>query len=370
MADFTLSPSMNLPIPTVGVDGGPDYAFNINNSLTLVDGHNHSSGQGVQIQPAGLNINSDLTFLGNNAIALRTVRFQPQVSTPNAPSDIGCIYGVGVDVYITDGAGNVIRVTQNGALAGASGTISNLTSPASAAYSAPTFIFQSNTNVPANLDAGSIIIRNVIANSNGITLSAPSSLASNYSLTLPLLPSQLSYMTINTGGSMGSQSADQIGQAMTSVGANNIANVRTRAVNSTAPLGGIAIAPNNSGNFTTASTTPVLVANQGVILTTAGRPVSLNLNGAVSNSFIAVSNSGSVASMVLTIHRNGNPLIAFALSAQQSTSGITTIAVPPASFNFTDLAPAGTNTYEIFVNASGSGDNVTVSGISLMAYEI
>ena len=35
---FTNSPNMNLPIPTVGGEPGPNYATDVNSSLTLVDG--------------------------------------------------------------------------------------------------------------------------------------------------------------------------------------------------------------------------------------------------------------------------------------------------------------------------------------------
>jgi len=37
MANFILSPQMSLPVPVVGIDSGPDYAFNINSSLSLID---------------------------------------------------------------------------------------------------------------------------------------------------------------------------------------------------------------------------------------------------------------------------------------------------------------------------------------------
>ena len=59
MADFTLSPNMSMPVPTVAVAPGPGWATNLDASLIHIDSHNHSSGQGVQITPAGININTD-----------------------------------------------------------------------------------------------------------------------------------------------------------------------------------------------------------------------------------------------------------------------------------------------------------------------
>ena len=87
------SPLMNLPIPAVGLTIGPQYGVDVNSCLTIIDGHNHAPGSGTQINPDGLDINADLTFQGNNATALRTVRFTPQTSVSGV-LDTGCIYAL------------------------------------------------------------------------------------------------------------------------------------------------------------------------------------------------------------------------------------------------------------------------------------
>jgi hypothetical protein len=203
MANVSLSPNMNMPIPVVGVDPGPDWALNIDSCLTILDGHNHSLGTGVQITPSGINISSDLTFNNNNATTLRSVRFTPQGSALSTGADIGCIYEVGVDLYYNDGSGNQIRITQGGSVTGSSGTITGLPSgTASAAYSAGTFIFQSATNTPANIDGGSITIRNDTANANGVTLTPVNALASGYTLVLPTLPPVQSIMALDPSGNI------------------------------------------------------------------------------------------------------------------------------------------------------------------------
>lgn len=367
MANFVLSPSMSLPIPVIGVDPGPDYASNLNNSLTIVDGHDHSAGYGVQISPSGININSDLPFGGHNAINLRTVRLQPLTQSPSGAADVGAIFELGVDLYYIDGASNVIRLTQNGSISAAAGNIANLTSPASAAYSSltSTFVFESGANIAANIDGGSLVLRPLTANSAGVTLSPPAVVASAYSLILPTLPSQLSSLTLDSSGNLAPVTFDQVGQAMTSVGANAIANTRTRAVNSTAPLGGIALAPNNSGNVSITSSTPILLPNQGVILTCGGNPISLNILGAIQGSAIQIV-GGPPAQLIFAIHRNGSILISFNLALNSSGSNF--LQVPPGAFNFVDFAPAGVNTYELFASVtSGTGG---ILSIQLMAYEI
>ncbi len=201
---LTVSPNMNLQIPGVGTEAGPTYATDINSSLSIIDQHDHSVGKGVQVNPAGILINADLPMNSNNLTLVRTVRFAPQGADPSLPSDLGILYVVGVDIYYRDVAGNVIRITQSGSVAGSTGTITGLPSgTASAAFSAGTFIFQAATLTGANIDGASYILRNNIASSFGLTLQPPNAMAADYSITLPVLPVTTSFVTIDTSGNMG-----------------------------------------------------------------------------------------------------------------------------------------------------------------------
>lgn len=212
MANDTTSPNMGLTVPTVGVDPGPDWASSINADLSVIDGHNHSPGSGVQVNPTGLDINSDLPFGGNNATLLRSVRFSPQASPLALTTDIGCIYESGVDLFYNDGNGNQVRITQNGSVAGSTGSISGLTPPASASYVSlsQTFVWQSGVNTPANTDTASVILRNLTANSKGLTLSPPNAMSSNYSIVLPSLPAATSLLNIDSSGNMGITSMNSL----------------------------------------------------------------------------------------------------------------------------------------------------------------
>ena len=213
MADYSISPNMNLPVPTVGIAPGPGWATNIDASLGIIDSHNHSSGQGVQINPNGININSDLLFGNNNATVVRSVNFNAQTSTLSLSTDIGCIYVSGVDLYYNDENGNVIRITQSGSVSGSSGTITGLPSgTASAAYSAGTFTFQAATSTPATISVGPLILANSIANSKNITLSPNSSIAANYNFTFPAaLPAALNYTTLDNSGNFSFNSSGATG---------------------------------------------------------------------------------------------------------------------------------------------------------------
>lgn len=201
----TLTPNMTLILPTVGLELAPTWAQDLNTSLSLVDQHNHTPGSGVPIPPAGLNINSDLDFQNTNILSPRSIRFNPQGSPISDPEDLNASYVAGVDLYYNDGNGNQIRLTQSGSIAAAAGNITNLVSPASVTYVSlsKTFVFQSDVNKPANLDGGSLTIREVATSANGITLSSPAALSAGYTLTLPSAPpASQSFVTLDNSGNI------------------------------------------------------------------------------------------------------------------------------------------------------------------------
>ncbi len=204
MADTVPSPNMNMPVPVVGVDAGPDWANNVNACLSILDSHNHSPGQGVQITPSGININADLPMGNNNLTTARSVRFTSQGSPLATASDIGCIYESGVDLYYNDGVGNQVRITQSGAVTGATGTITGLPSgTASASFAAGTFTFQSATNTPASMAVGPLIIGSASVSPKTTTIASNVSQPANYALTLPLaLPAVTSFLSVDNAGNM------------------------------------------------------------------------------------------------------------------------------------------------------------------------
>ncbi len=206
MSDYNLSANMSLPIPTPLEDSGPDYALNLNASLVIIDSHDHTPGNGVQLTPDSLNINAELPFGNNDATELRTVRFQAQSSVPAVNPDLLCLYAVGADLYYNDANGNAIRMTQSGAVAGAAGTITGLPSgTASASYSAGSgkFVFQSASLTGADIDGASIIIREKVASGKAVTLNAPAGLAADYDLNFPAaLPIATKFMSLDASGNI------------------------------------------------------------------------------------------------------------------------------------------------------------------------
>lgn len=117
----TTTPDMGLVLPDVNITIGPTWATLLNAALTVIDQHNHSSGEGVQINPNGININSDLAFNQHNATLARTYRMYPWTTAdPVTPvigvTDLCCIYALNKELYYGDGAGNQVQITSNGAI--------------------------------------------------------------------------------------------------------------------------------------------------------------------------------------------------------------------------------------------------------------
>lgn len=360
---YITSPNMSLQIPGVGLEPGPQYATDVNNSLTIIDSHNHTPGSGVLVPVSGLSILIDFPLNDNNLTLARTIRFQPQTSTPSGAQDLGCLYEGGVDLYYIDGNGNQIRMTESGSIVGAAGTITGLPSgTASASYSAGTFVFQSATATAANIDGGSYILRDSTASSYGLTL-APPTLSSNYSITLPLLPVSTEVVIMDPTGIMGTVTYDGVGQNMSSVGANAVANSRTRAIGSA--VGDIDVTP-SSGVFSITSTSPTVITNQLASLVTSGRPVMVMFTGdALSPSYLSVS-AGNTLTISISNTTTNTLVYETILQAQGS------IAQVPLSISAIDLSVAGSAGgygYEVSASVTSGGTGLVVNARTFL-YEL
>lgn len=362
----TLTPNMSLVVPGVGTESGPAYATEINGDLSILDGHNHSSGSGVQITPSGLNINANLSIGNNVLLNVGAVNLEAQTSTPSYNASI---YSEGVDLYYLDGSGNTIRLTEGGSIVGTAGSIGGLPSgTASVFFSSSTYVFQSATNVPANLDSASIILRNPTLNSFGVTLSPPNSLGANYSLTLPSIPAQTNVMTIDSSGNMGSITYDQVGEGMTatgadaigesmdSTGANAVANSRTRTIGTSVGLGGVVITA-SSGTFAGSGN----ITNLAGTIVTSGRPVYVAIQPDGSGQPMSTLNAENSC---LTIYRDGNSVATWGL-----------LGVQPVGIHYAliDNVGAGTHSYIAAITQyPGSSGSVVgqVDYAALTAYEI
>lgn len=266
-----VTPNMNLPVPVVGQEAGPQYATDIDSCFSLIDQHNHTPGSGVMIPTGALNINADLPMNNNRLLGIKSSVFSPQgAPLPGSSPDLGALYVSGADLYYNDGAGNQIRITQGGNVVGPTGSITGLTPPASASYSSGsgTFTWQSNINTAAKMDNGPITIRKTSVSSFGTTVNPPSVLSADYSLQLPPDNSTgvNSFVTMDTSNNL------SVGPA--------VANGITR--NNLAPVGQQVSA--SSGTYSTqVSGGYNPITNLSVTITTTGRPVIVILQGEAGN---------------------------------------------------------------------------------------
>lgn len=381
MADTTISTNMNLPIPIVGQDPGPTWAQDINACLTLVDLHNHTSGAGVPIPTSGLTIDADLAINNFNITLIKSARFTVQSAALAGGSDLGCLYVTGVDLYFNDVNGNHIQLTQSGGVAGSPGTISNLVSPASASYNvgAVTFVWQSNTTTPANTDCGSVILRNISASSKGLTLSPPSSMAADYTLTLPALPASQKMVTCDASGNLSAawapdNSSIEVSSNVFQVKAGGVteAMLAPRTTGTTVAAGGVALSADVSS--TASSTSLAAISGLSVTITTTGRPVIVMMTSSTSGSNASIGLTGPVGSPlavsgIIEFVRGATGLGRTQMYMAGGTSN-TQMLVPPSSFMVIDPVAAGTYTYIVKGAVGAAGNLLVFTFVRLMVYEM
>ena len=123
---------------TVAVTPAPDWGTNLNTSLDAIDAHDHTSNKGVRITPSAMNINATLEFNDNAQTEIKQSAFQNQSSQPT--DQLRALYAFGGELYYRDASGNQVQLTTGGSV-NAGGSITNLSSPASANYVAASDIF-------------------------------------------------------------------------------------------------------------------------------------------------------------------------------------------------------------------------------------
>lgn len=343
------STNMNLPIPVVGTTEAPDWATLTVSCFNLIDAHDHTTGNGVPITSGAININADLSFNDvYNLTGLRTTRFKTQGAPLSGGTDIGCIYVVNADMYYNDTAGNQVRITQGGGVAGSPGSITNLAAPASASWVSATskFVWQADASTSADMDFGSWIARNDTASSFALTVQPPT-LAGNSTITLPLAPSgSTKIMAMSTSGVI---TAPYTVDGSTITIAANIIGVPTGGITTTQ----IASATILTGNIA-AST--ILGANIAATTIAASNIVNGTLTGTQMASDINLPGSNVEAGSLKVITSSTNASTGLKVIRGYVTSNGTVIT---AGEGFS-TSRTGTGTYPItFTSAFASTPVIT-----------
>lgn len=377
---MSTTPNMSLLLPIPTITPGPTYASENNDAFEVIDAHDHTSGKGVPVPANGININNDLPFNGFNASVLRATQFQSQGSPLTLPSDLSMLYVQNGNLFYVNQIGQQVQITSGAALDATSiGGIGGdyATSTALLFYTSldRTFTFWSNTNVPANIDAGAITIREITTSPNGITIQSPLSLPASYSLTLPsALPGGTTFLTLDNAGNIIPAPSVSGGITNSYLAANSVDTPQLVDGSVTeAKLGpaNYVIGTPVSGNY------PNLpfptVGNTGITatLTTHGRPVLVQLIVAPigTEAFMSSDTPGDTWHIYLNIDT-------FVTNNQYryllTSDGVTGVAPPPSSMNW--LVPglsAGSHTFTLYYNYSnGSAASWTVANIALSVIEL
>lgn len=105
---------LTLPTPTVTL--GPEWATDLNTAFTVVDYHNHTSGQGAQIPTSGLNLNANLSFNSFRATFLEALQLVSGSSALTGVTNASLIQVVNGDLYYTNGSGVSVQITSGGSV--------------------------------------------------------------------------------------------------------------------------------------------------------------------------------------------------------------------------------------------------------------
>ena len=364
-------PSMGLLGIRIGLDTGLTIETNTNSNWAAVDGHDHTSGKGVQVPTSGLNINADLPFNGNNATLLRSSRYSPQTAALSLPTDLGCVYVAGVDLYYNDVNGTQIQLTAGGSVNATSSGISDGTATASFTGSGPyVLVVDTDVATPADIQVGSVLLGNNVANSNFLKLSPPAAMPADFTLTLPSLPGATSFVTLDTSGNFGASIPTSGGIGTTNLAAGAVTSAKIAAGTIVQSNMGILnpTAASPVSNGTTNSTTPVVVSGLARTITTSGGAVLVTFSG-----FNVNYSTGGVAADsdfgIFGIYMDG---VLQQTAAMSTTANI--INIPASSFN-TLIGPvsAGSHTFSVrisVINGSGGSIGINVSNVTMRATEI
>lgn len=285
---MSTTPNMNLTLPTVSQTTGPSWASQINTAFSTIDSHSHTTGNGVAITTAALDIDDDLSFGQNAALNLSSVGLVNQVSTPSSLR----LYVTGDDLWYSYDGITPVQITTGGSIAGATGNISGMSPPAAVIFDSGTGTFTFWSNQPLNQQATLVSAQlrlRASAVANPVTIAASAS-GSTYTLTLPdAPPGSAGLVGFSSGGALSAVTPNStltITSSSITVATNGITPTQLDAFAvTTAKIANNAVtqakmetkSPTSSGLITftiTATTAWTFVTNSSLsINAVAGRPV-------------------------------------------------------------------------------------------------
>src|ERR1035437_4897922 len=115
MTTTTTTTYMSLVLPNVGQELEPTASTDNNAAFTAVDSHDHSSGKGVKVPVAGIDINGDLDLNQFNLIQTRGVKFKNNISNLSG-TETNIFYDKAGDIWWNNSAGTAVQITAGASL--------------------------------------------------------------------------------------------------------------------------------------------------------------------------------------------------------------------------------------------------------------
>lgn len=246
---MTTLPNMSLVLPTRGAPGSGAWADTLDSDLTLTDAHDHSSGKGVRVPSAGLNINADISFASLYAPKnLHRAQFSEIAGGALSGSHNLSLFvsdGTGGltahELYFRTSAGNFIKFTSGSSL-----NVSAFTGGIGGDYTAVSALvdfddankqyrFRSGggTNFARVTSGGLRLIEFGTSETLFVGQIAPAGLAASYTMTWPTaLPGSAQIAQIDSGGQV--SFSNTIGQAVTFSAATTFSALATLNAGATA----------------------------------------------------------------------------------------------------------------------------------------
>ena len=125
MANTRTTTNMGMVLPLVGIEVGPTWATEQDTAMDQIDAHDHSSGKGVKVTPAGLNISADLAFASNRASGLHSSQYASLTVAATGTLDLGSLQNVAGNLWWVNTSGTGVQITSGGSL-NSSALVSNL----------------------------------------------------------------------------------------------------------------------------------------------------------------------------------------------------------------------------------------------------
>jgi hypothetical protein len=351
------TPNMNLTLPVVSQTLGPQWASEINADLSLIDSHNHTSGNGALVPVAGLDINADLSLATNALTNVKSLGLLDQASV----ATLRAIYAKSGDLYWRSGGGSEVRLTVGGAIDVSSvGGITGMIPSCSVVFdpSPDTYTFRDDSANFATLVGSAIKFGSVgstLLGGGNVFVQFPSALP--VAAVSPITFGSFVIATLSGGGSVLSYI--------------NAQNAITRDMQ--AAVGQQIQASNTSLSVSTGTVTDL---SNSISITTTGRPVVLGINSSGVGACIELQAGASgVVGGQLYFDVTGGATTTRGRQDLETTLGNGEYFRIPTS-TMSDLWPAAAGTYTIKLrgNIKTGGSYVaatlTANLIQIYAYEL